>query len=315
LVELLVVITIIGILIALLLPAVQAAREAARRMQCSNNLKQFGIAIHTFHDAKQRMPPSRLPCHIGSWAVALWPYLELGPLGDTWGLTGYYNQPARLRTLQFGVFYCPTRRGPSPDSVSKDGDDASGSATQMPGALGDYACNFGYQGSSGDWAKIGRTRPDGPFVHAGAPFSSSDGNPNEPNCSGTEPYWTLVKPMVLPLSFADITDGLSNTLFVGERHVLVGKFGTEAGYDTSIYDADKVSYCCGRRGGGTSYGLARSPDDTDATSYSFGSYHPDICQFVLGDGSVRALSVMINTTTLRWLCVRNDGNIIPTDQL
>jgi prepilin-type N-terminal cleavage/methylation domain-containing protein len=84
LVELLVVIAIIGVLVALLLPAVQAAREAARRTQCLNNLKQIGLAIQNYHGVRNEIPPSRLPCHHGTWAALLWPYLEQSNIAQRW---------------------------------------------------------------------------------------------------------------------------------------------------------------------------------------------------------------------------------------
>src|SRR5881396_3595982 len=86
LVELLVVIAIIGVLVALLLPAVQAAREAARRMTCQNNLKQIGLAMHTHHDALGKLPMGQLtriglaPSPGWSWSIMLLPYMEQGNL-------------------------------------------------------------------------------------------------------------------------------------------------------------------------------------------------------------------------------------------
>jgi len=95
LVELLVVIAIIGILVAMLLPAVQAAREAARRVQCVNKLKQLGVAVHTFHSAQGAI----VPCYLSgggtsSWAVLLMPYLEEETLLDRYDLERtFYVQP------------------------------------------------------------------------------------------------------------------------------------------------------------------------------------------------------------------------------
>ena len=82
LVELLVVIAIIGVLIALLLPAVQSARESARRSQCSNHLRQVGLATQTYASATGWLPPGRLPCHQGSWATSLFPYMEAQSIAD-----------------------------------------------------------------------------------------------------------------------------------------------------------------------------------------------------------------------------------------
>jgi type II secretory pathway pseudopilin PulG len=83
-VELLVVIAIIGILVALLLPAIQAAREAARRTQCVNNLKQYGIALHNFHDAHEVVPPARWNGGSPSWLALLMPFMEGQNEFDLW---------------------------------------------------------------------------------------------------------------------------------------------------------------------------------------------------------------------------------------
>src|SRR5688500_11330903 len=118
LVELLVVIAIIGILVALLLPAVQAARESARRMQCSNNLKQLGLAFHNYHDNYKQFPMAwfitgTTPWNSKAWGVSLLPFIEQQPLHDQYDskrLANFGNNPTVIRT-PIAVFICPSVPG------------------------------------------------------------------------------------------------------------------------------------------------------------------------------------------------------------
>ena len=305
LVELLVVIAIIGILIAMLLPAVQAAREAARRLQCANHLKQQGVAFHNFHGALNGLPPSRMPCHHGSWATALFPYLELDSVANIWDpQLSYYAQKDPSRLAQVKFFYCPSRR--APDGVSIDGDNPQddGVGSHTPGALGDYAAVIGPTTSNYDFGSTAV----GPMRHANTQLGPKDGDPNA-NCRGRRPYWYF-DGFRLTLTFDDISDGLSQTAFMGERHVPRGKEGTAAGGDTSIYNSDNILTCCGRWAGPNQL-LAASPEED--FNYNFGGVHPGVCQFLFGDGSVHAISVTTDGEVLGMLSQINDGGVIPSD--
>src|SRR5687767_14565450 len=121
LVELLVVIAIIGVLVALLLPAVQAAREAARRSSCSNNLRQIGIATHNFHDTRNMLPPLRVSNNHATWFVLIMPYMEQENIERLWTFSALYSSTTNApgRQWQVKTYYCPSRRGPSPTSVSR----------------------------------------------------------------------------------------------------------------------------------------------------------------------------------------------------
>ena len=151
LVELLVVIAIIGILVGLLLPAVQAAREAARRMQCSNNLKQLGLAVMNYESAIKRLPPGGLHLRDGfggasnstswgpNWLVMLLPYMEQGPLYAQYNTRSLFARESPLVVgTKVPTFACPSD---TQDEAFEGAGSFNGVATKF--ARGNYACNGG----------------------------------------------------------------------------------------------------------------------------------------------------------------------------
>jgi prepilin-type N-terminal cleavage/methylation domain-containing protein len=282
LVELLVVIAIIGILIALLLPAVQAAREAARRSQCQNNLKQLGLAVHSYHDVKNALPYSRLDAH-ETWAVLVLPQMEQSNLYELWDFKlKYYSQSPQMLTTPVPGFYCPSRRTPPQLSVDPTDVPDGGSGSHVTGICADYAACAGDNiNETGDYYPGQNSTMIGPAKGAFQHKSKT------------------------PLNFASVLDGLSNTIFIGEKHVRPDQFGK--GVDGCVYNGDKGN---AYRKAGVGAPLAKGPN---ATTGQFGSYHPGVSQFLLGDGSVRALQVSIDLVNLGRLANRKDGEVITAD--
>jgi prepilin-type N-terminal cleavage/methylation domain-containing protein len=313
LIELLVVIAIIGVLIALLLPAVQKVREAANRIQCANNLKQLGLALHNYHDSAGQFPPVRVDYDYATWFVLIMPFLEQDNVARTWSFSQPYNvQSDVARSTEVKIFYCPSRRPPTGLSVVEGvvpGDttpppEVSGTPTgrftvddHPEGALGDYAACVGdmrgtpndpnHQQWPGDLANgaliIGSRKADGTFQ------------------SHT--------------NFASITDGTSNTFLAGEKHVPLGMFGRAKVGDSSLYNGVWTVYS--GRVAGIEDPLATGPTDVTPSiggdafyARKFGSYHPGIVQFVFCDGSVKPVQIGIDPENLRRLAVRNDGEVI-----
>ena len=303
LVELLVVIAIIGILIALLLPAVQAAREAARRTQCANHLKQIGLAMHNFHDARGGVPPVYLT-GVGhtTWLVLIMPYLEQTGLYDAYDIERtYYVQPLEVIQHQVSFYYCPSRRSPPQWSVTGDG---GGGVPHRPGALADYAMGGG-DGSYVPWY----ANPDGSLNGNG--FSSAPYFTGTLN--GSRPTWTFTG-WKIKRFFRDVEDGLSNTLMAGDKHVHPDHMGERNYGDSSFYSGDFSRITS--RLAGPGFPIVRKPNDNTipftTLQWSFGSSHVGgICQFVLGDGSVRPVKPTINTTVLGYLSNIHDGEVIP----
>lgn len=303
LVELLVVIAIIGVLVALLLPAVQTAREAARRSQCSNNLRQLGLALHNHHDSFGVLPFGRTggrPQSI-SWAPLILPYIEQKNLLDlftspipngsstfpmytpssetvTTNINISINNINRTQFQATGamnipvkIFVCPTRRKPT--FVSADGGSANGGES---GICSDYAVSYG--------TTTDATKNDGPFWL------------NDATHYG------------VGQRFAEISDGLSNTILVGEKHVNLQAFRQQPGV---LDPSDFVVYSCRNafsvgRIGGPNAPLAISQNDSYRNQ--FGSWHPGVVPVLFGDSSTQLLRTSMSTTVLGYLCSSIDGN-------
>jgi type II secretory pathway pseudopilin PulG len=311
LIELLVVLAIIAVLIGLLLPAVQRVREAANRAQCANHLRQIGLAIHNFHDSHRCLPPSRIywpgPASDSSvnwtyatWAVLILPDLEQDNLYRQWDLkSNYFSQPQSVRTTSVAVYYCPSRRAPPQNSVSGDNPPGDPNLPNYAGALSDYACSAGSfdAGISDPLHLLDGRLADGAII---AGYALVSGN----SMIGWQSRTTLMS----------ITDGTSNTLLVGEKHVNPARQG-QANGDGSVYNGWNGRNFA--RLAGPGFPLA--PSDIDAAlpnqvlvaDSRFGSNHPGICQFVFCDGGVRPIQVSVSEAILGLLSARNDGKVIP----
>jgi prepilin-type N-terminal cleavage/methylation domain-containing protein len=295
LIELLVVIAIIAILIGLLLPAVQKVREAAARVQCANNLKQIGLALHNYHDANRTLPPSRVGPQHATWFVVILPYLEQDNLFKQWDLSKtYYEQPAAVQNAFVKGYVCPTRRGSAMPSTQLEVSSTGIPDTQLhPGTQGDYACNGGQFYN----AIVDHPLCRGPMCYANA----------QVNAAGQ------VTSSQSQTALKDILDGTSNTILAGEKHSvrsMWGQSGPSWG-EGAIWNGD-FPRNFSRIGGQTKWNLGQGPDDMVGPWHcKFGSWHPGICQFVFGDGRVASLSNSIDMDTLQKWCCRDDGQVIP----
>jgi prepilin-type N-terminal cleavage/methylation domain-containing protein len=292
LIELLVVIAIIGVLVALLLPAVQQSREAARRTECSNHLKQLGLAVMNFEQTMQTLPSSRLAPQYATWFIEILPYIEQNNLYNSWNLTNtYYLQSSTTQTTQVNAFYCPTRRSPMLSSQFEISSTGVPDSLQHPGALGDYACNGG---------QFAGSIVDDPLCQGMMCQAQSQVANNQLVTSTPQ------------IRLRDVTDGTSHTFLIGEKHVPLSKFGQSGPSwgDGAIFSGD-FPRNFSRIAGLPSFNLGQGPFDLVGPWHcKFGSYHPGLCQFVLTDGHVLSLNASTSMQILNLLAVRNDGQII-----
>ncbi|WP_075083180.1 DUF1559 domain-containing protein [Mariniblastus fucicola] len=297
LVELLVVISIIGVLVSMLLPAVQSVREAARRTECLNNLKQMGLAIHSYEGAHKQIPPSRPADGFLTWPTLLLPFMEQKNLCNEFDMQApYAMQDPNVVNRGAAVMICPSRRSSVEISNSESHD-------WPVGVVGDYAGNAG---SHVHFLDFGWTLFSG---DADGVFNSGLAKDN-PVVDGR-----LVGPIKGRYTFTSVSDGLSNTIFVGEKHLDPKHLREPDGWaDGCIYNGDQPATFT--RIGGILLQMARSADAgfPPGEQPVWGSAHPGTSNFVLGDGSVHSYDVDMDGEVLFRLCSRNDGLSVNGDQ-
>lgn len=303
LVELLVVIAIIGILIALLLPAVQAAREAARRVNCTNNLKQIGLALHIYHDSAGRMPAGWMGVNGNAhavngptgwgWAAAILPNMEQAAfaqdtLHQELSISSTPDNEVARATIIPG-FRCPSDKG-------KDTSDING----MTIATSNYVGVFGGYDPTGTTS--GATSGNLILILSNA--ASTTGA----QAKGNGAFYHNSR-----VSFRDMIDGTSNTLVVGERATIEVP-------NTSPLETYYSTWVGNVGAGGSSYDYiprclgaaltSPNPEPETTNSYfrqEFSSPHAGVAQFLLGDGSVRTVDDEIDATLYRGICTVNGG--------
>ncbi|OAI52177.1 hypothetical protein AYO47_06510 [Planctomyces sp. SCGC AG-212-M04] len=329
------VIAIIAILIALLLPAVQQAREAARRMQCKNNLKQIGLALHNYADVAGMFPPgavwegtdastvARRPMY--AWSMFIAPYIDQANVYNAVGVgIGYrgappanimesslgfaLNDPARrpVLTKPVAVFRCPSDVGPANNNWYPFN---QGTSDQVSLPTSNYVAN---NGAGRMWPTLGSI-----------PAAGQQGNTNRWNngmfgAVGWGPFYP-VNPAGACRRIRDVTDGLSNTVVIGEKAweragvqyaagLVWGQKGSHWWACTTISDYP-VDYSSGNTTVGMMSAFAsgeyvmnppasRNYDCQHYARHAFSSTHTGGAQFLMGDGSVRFISENLDAADL-----------------
>lgn len=312
LVELLVVIAIIGVLVALLLPAVQAAREAARRSSCLNNLKQISLAIQN-HEDTYKVYPEGLRQESGpfrGWTfyTRILPYLEQKPLFDQWDFTNLASNTTSGRTAtKIKILLCPS------DVFQEQVFTVPASTSSSVTFAGAYA-GTSYGGNFGEVAFHPTTGPVGPVKNTGVLFLTGPASAPAPAAAN------------VAIRISEITDGLSQTLLLGEKFHQDKIFDTIPAASRSEllrHQWSMWAWSGGFKGSGHVMGSSAVPINhvvpnppgsgfaaQDRRVNAWGSGHPNGANFALCDGSVRFISQNITQVNLNALSTRAGGEVV-----
>ena len=301
LVELLVVITIIGILVALLLPAVQNAREAGRTVSCKNRLKQIGVGVHSYLTAEGHFPPGNITegncCSTKSrtnWAIEILPHIEQDSLYRKYDHSKFNEDPENMevRTAKIPLYSCPSES--ETDVLEKPESGPGGTWNGQTGVIyrrGSYRCVSGRSDGSGWWD-----------THQNAHFPKS--------WRGV--FHTVGTNDLKPERDRNIRDGLSNTLMVGEMGTIShSSRRTFWGYAYASYasscvtpqsrtllvDYDRCSQIGGAGG-------------QNPCKRGWGSFHPGGLNFVYCDGNVRFIPITVDLNVLAEMATIDGGEIV-----
>ena len=346
LVELLVVMAVLSTLVALLLPAIQSVREAARRTTCKNNLKQLALATLAHHGAQGHFPTGGWGWYWlgdadrgfgkdqpGGWMFNLLPYCEQMPLyqlasdGDPYILTVVQRTgAAQIVQRPLSILNCPARRANVPFPLSAHEGGTQGffnSNTPLFAGRSDYAVNSGHVYN--EWHNDVLGRGPRSYVEADAWTANKAWGSDQPRFaelpSGEEAL-TGISYERSKVSIRQVVDGLSCTYLIGERYI------PQADYESGFNSGDNETWCTGFNNDNyRSTGWIVGRDYVDAppladslhvedeiTVGRFGAAHPDFWSVAFCDGSVRSMSYDVASTVHRDLGNRLDGNPVPAAQ-